>query len=434
MDKVLAATIFLLAYTALVTRKVKPVIAVWAGALVLIGSQVISPVEALRSININVIGIFIGTMVLSAFFVHSKVPARLAVAVVSRSRSTVSAMLAVCILAGVVSAVVDNVATVLMIVPIAIEVSRRLDVSPTRFIIGIAVSSNLQGAATMIGDSTSILLAAAAKMDFADFFWFRGRPGIFLVVQLAAVASLFVLRRIFRRIRGRNVPLEPVSVTSWVPAALMGSMVVAMALSSFIPARPDWTTGAIAMTFALVAIVWHSITGVTANKPAPVTSDPALPDLNPLKDMDWQTVLFLCGLFVLTGSLTSTGLVSDIADLISGWTKGNAFFAYFVIVGMSVAVSAFVDNIPYTMTMLPVAQLVATNCGVSPYLMMYGLLLGTTLGGNITPFGASANVVAVSLLRKEGHDASFREFAEVGFPFTMAAVVVGSLANWVLWR
>lgn len=110
------------------------------------------------------------------------------------------------------------------------------------------------------------------------------------------------------------------------------------------------------------------------------------------------------------------------------------FLAYTAIVWISVAVSAFVDNIPYTMAMLPVAQIVATTCKVSPYLMMYGLLLGTTLGGNLTPIGASANVVAVSLLRREGQNVSFREFLQVGLPFTVAAVLVGSLVNWVLWR
>ncbi|HHY75934.1 MAG TPA: arsenic transporter, partial [Firmicutes bacterium] len=153
-----------------------------------------------------------------------------------------------------------------------------------------------------------------------------------------------------------------------------------------------------------------------------------------IRDLDWATVFFLGGLFILIGSLTYTGLVVDVATLISGWTKGNAFVAYNVIVWMSVFVSAFVDNIPYTMAMLPVAQLVSTSVRTSPYVMPFGLLLGTTLGGNITPIGASANVVAVSLLRKNGHKVTFGEFIRIGLPFTMAAVLIGSLFNWVVWR
>lgn len=419
-DKGLASVIFLSVYTLLIARKCRPVIAVWGGVAVLLLLRVITPLEAVVSINLNVIGVFVGTMVLSAYFVRSRVPACLAGAVISRSRSSVGAMLAVCILAGAVSSVVDNVATVLMIVPIAIEMSKCLEVPATKFIVGIAVAANLQGAATMIGDSTSILLASAGKMSFADFFWTKGRPGIFFAVQLAALASFAVLRRIFGRYNGRTVSVKPVKVSSWVPAGLMGAMVVVMALSGFIPGRPDWTTGAIALGFALLMVVWDMVTG---NR-----------DGNPLGSLDWQTALFLCGLFVLVGSLTATGIVGDIAGIISALTRGNVFLAYTAIVWISVAVSAFVDNIPYTMAMLPVAQIVATTCKVSPYLMMYGLLLGTTLGGNLTPIGASANVVAVSLLRREGQNVSFREFLQVGLPFTVAAVLVGSLVNWVLWR
>jgi len=425
LEKGLALAIFLLTYTLLITRKTKPVIAVWGGAFALLALGVISPAEAAQSINLNVLGIFAGTMVLSALFVRSKVPAYLAAAVVSRSRSSAGAMLAVCVLSGAVSAVVDNVATVLMIVPIAIEVSKRLQVRPAPFLIGIAVSANLEGVATMIGDSTSILLAEAAGMDFVDFFWTKGRPGIFFVVQLAAVAAFLVLRKIYRQNRGNAVPMEPVSVTSWVPAVLMGSMVVSMAVSGFVTERPSWTTGAIAMVFALLAVTWHCVTLRKAVGSAPTLN---------LRDLDWQTALFLCGLFVLVGSLTSTGIVNDIADLISRSTRGNPILAYAVIVWGSVLVSAFVDNIPYAMAMLPVARLVATSCGVSPYLMMYGLSLGTTLGGNITPFGAAANVVAVSLLRREGYDVTFKEFARIGLPFTVTAVLAGSLLNWVLWR
>jgi Na+/H+ antiporter NhaD/arsenite permease-like protein len=420
LEKGLASVIFLSVYTLLIARKCRPVLAVWGGAAALLVLRVITPMEAVASINLNVTGVFAGTMVSSAYFVRSKVPAYLAAAVIGRSRSSAGAMLAVCVLAGAVSSVVDNVATVLMIAPIAIEMAKCLEVPATQFIIGIAVSANLQGAATLIGDSTSILLASAAKMSFVDFFWTNGRPGIFFVVQLAAVASFAVLRRVFRQYGGRDVPVDPVKVSSWVPAGLMTGMIVAMAVSGFIPGRPDWMTGAIALIFALLMVLWGF---ATRNR-----------DGNPLRSLDWQTALFLCGLFVLVGSLTATGIVGDIAGLISRWTGGNGFLAYTVIVWMSVVISAFVDNTPYTMAMLPVAQMVATTCNVSPYLMMYGLLLGTTLGGNLTPFGASANVVAVSLLSREGHNVSFREFLQVGLPFTTAAVLVGYLGNWVLWR
>lgn len=418
--KIIAAATFLVAYVLLIQHKIHPPVVVWTGTALLLGLRVITPLQALQSINLNVLGIFVGTMILSDFFIHSQVPAYLTSVLVNPKRSIAGAVLAVCILSGAISAVVDNVATVLMIAPIALEVSRQLCISPVPFMIGISVSANLQGAGTMVGDSTSILLASTANMTFTDFFWMNGRPGIFFSVQLAAVASFIVLYLVFRAYKGKCVAAKRIQVTSWVPTVLMVLMMVTMAVSSFLPNRPDWGVGAIALAYAGIGIVWN---GIVRYK-----------ELHLVRDLDWPTVLLLSGLFVLIGSLTTTGLVSDIATLISTWTKGNAFLAYNIIVWMSVLLSAFVDNIPYTMAMLPVAQLVASSIGTSPYVMMFGLLLGTTLGGNITPIGASANVVAVSLLRKNGHEVSFGDFVRIGLPFTVSAVLVGSLLNWAIWR
>jgi Na+/H+ antiporter NhaD/arsenite permease-like protein len=417
--KAIAATTFLVAYVLLIQHKVRPPLVVWSGAALLLALGVVTPLSALQSINLNVIGIVLGTMVLSDLFIHSGVPAYLASVMVTRSASVGQALLAVCILSGVVSAAVDNVATVLMIAPIALEVSRQLCVSPVQFLIGISVSANLQGAGTMIGDSTSILLASEADMTFMDFFWMDGRPGIFFSVQLAAVAAFVVLHLFFRKHKGACSPVPCPSVSSWVPTVLMVATMVTMALSSFIPGRPDWTVGGIAIAYGLAGLIWNSAAKYKEG--------------NLLKDVDWETILLLGGLFVLIGSLTTTGLIDDIANLISTWTSGKAFLAYNIIVWMSVLLSAFVDNIPYTMAMLPVAKILSVSIGASPNLMMFGLLLGTTLGGNITPIGASANVVAVSLLRKNGHEVSFPDFARIGLPFTIAAAVTGSLLNWVLW-
>ncbi len=418
--KLIAGMVFIAVYIMFISHKGKPFLVVWCGAAVLLATQVMTPSEALASINLNVLGIFIGTMTLSSFLTHSKVPAYLASILVRPGRSALGAVMAVCILSGAISAFVDNVATVLMVVPIAIEVSKRLQVTPVPFVVGIAVSANLQGSATMVGDSASILLASAAKMNFSDFFWMEGRPGIFFTVQLSAIAAFLVLYFVFRKTyRGKCAPVEEVHVTSWVPTAIMLLMLATMALSSIIPNRPDWALGAIAMAYALFTLLWNAFRRYK--------------DVDLIHNLDWSTVLLLCGLFIVIGSLTSTGLVMDVANIISRLAQGNAFRAYVTIVFLSVFVSAFVDNIPFTMAMLPTAQLVAQSLGTSQYVMLFGLLIGTTLGGNITPIGASANIAAVSMLRRHGYDVSFGQFVRIGLPFTLAAVIVGSLVNWVIW-
>jgi Na+/H+ antiporter NhaD/arsenite permease-like protein len=155
--------------------------------------------------------------------------------------------------------------------------------------------------------------------------------------------------------------------------------------------------------------------------------------LSVVKDLDWHTFFFLIGIFILVGSLTYTGIIDDIANSIISFTKGNKFLAYTIIVWLSVLLSAFVDNIPYIIAMIPVAKLIAVSLGVSPELFLFGLLIGTSLGGNITPIGASANVVAVGLLRKEKHYVKFEDFIKIGLPFTIAAVSIAYLFLWFVW-
>jgi Na+/H+ antiporter NhaD/arsenite permease-like protein len=149
--------------------------------------------------------------------------------------------------------------------------------------------------------------------------------------------------------------------------------------------------------------------------------------------LDWHTFFFLIGIFVLVGSLTYRGVVDDIALGITRVSGGNKFLAYSVIVWLSVVLSAFIDNIPYTVAMIPVAKIVASSLGLPQELLLFGLLIGTSLGGNITPIGASANVVAVGFLRKRGFHIKFGDFVKIGFPFTMAAVSAAYLFLWVVW-
>ena len=152
-----------------------------------------------------------------------------------------------------------------------------------------------------------------------------------------------------------------------------------------------------------------------------------------IKDLDWRTLFFLIGVFVLIGSLTHRGVIDDIAGFIARYAKGNPFLAYTAIVGFSILVSAFVDNIPYTVAMIPVAKLLASSLGMRPELFLFGLLIGATLGGNITPIGASANIVAVGLLRKENYRVKFSDFIKIGLPFTLAAVSVAYVFLWLVW-
>ena len=146
------------------------------------------------------------------------------------------------------------------------------------------------------------------------------------------------------------------------------------------------------------------------------------------------TLLLLTGLFVVIGGITEAGIIDDLASLISALGSGNLFFLYTIVVWGSVIISAFVDNIPYVATMLPVLTGVCSSLGIEPYLLYFGLLCGATLGGNLTPIGASANITAVGMLHKEGYEASFKDFMRIGVPFTLAAVATAYIYLWIVWR
>ncbi len=417
--KLFVVAIFIISYILLVLKKGHPFLVLGAaiGALLISGAMNLN--EALLSINYNVLGVFLGTMILSGLFIFSGVPAYFATKLVDRSKTVGMALLSVCILAGFISSFVENVATVLIVAPIAFEVAKKLKANPIPFLIGIAVSANLQGCATMIGDSPSMILALSSGMNFMDFFWMKGRPGITFAVELGAVASFYVLYLLFKKYKAPVIQIEEVKVKTWVPTWFLAFMMLTLALSSFIKNKPTYTIAFICIIYGIVGLVWHELKHKES--------------ISLLKDLDWHTFFFLIGIFILVGSLTHKGVTDDIAGCIIKYTKGNKFLAYTVIVWLSVLLSAFVDNIPYIVAMIPVAKLVAVSLGVSPELFLFGLLIGTSLGGNITPIGASANLVAVGLLRKEKHHVKFIDFIKIGLPFTISAVTAAYLFIWFVW-
>src|SRR3989338_7990814 len=196
--KVISLIIFITAYLLFIFLPNKRSLIAAVGAVILILTRALTPKEALFAINWNVMGIFIGTLVVADTFMESRVPAYIAEIIVNAAKNTGWAILAICLMTGVISAFVENVATVLIVAPIALALARKLQMNPVKMMIAIAVSSNLQGAATLIGDPPSMLLGGFAKMTFMDFFFYKGKPSIFFAVELGALTSFIVLYLIFR--------------------------------------------------------------------------------------------------------------------------------------------------------------------------------------------------------------------------------------------
>jgi Na+/H+ antiporter NhaD/arsenite permease-like protein len=366
-------------------------------------------------------GIFVGTLAVADVFMKSRVPAVIAEIIVDKANNTAWAILFLCIFTGFISAFVENVATVLIVAPIALTLARKINLNPIKMMIAIAISSNLQGMATLIGDPPSMLLAGFTKMNFGDFFLYKGKPSIFFVVELGAFVSFFVLMFLFRkeRYKVKVIPVE--KVHSWVPTILLVTLIVLLAVSSFLDTGFTCAAGIICMIIGIVSVAWEKI--VNKGRVSEL-----------VKSLDWDTTLFLVGIFILVGSLVLTGWIDSIAQSLSSVIVGNIFFGYTLLVFISVIISAFVDNVPFLAAMLPVAIQMASKLNVSPSLFLFGILIGASLGGNITPIGASANIVTCGLLKKEGHEVKFKDFMKIGIPFTFAAVTAAYLFVWFVWK
>ena len=373
------------------------------------------------SIDLNVLLMIAGTMGLVALFIDSKMPSLLADLVMEKVPNVQMAAVALALFAGVISAFVDNVATVLMVAPVALEICKKLKTNPVPFIIGIAVSSNLQGAATLVGDTTAIMLGSALDMSFLDFFVYHGKPGMFFAVELGALLSAMILAWIFRKEKGLIPTAETRTVvTDYVPSALLLGTIVLLICASFIPNKPDTTNGLICCVLLVIGLVYNYMTKKNISAV-----------IEPLKAIDFETIGLLLGLFLMIGGISHMGVIDQLASLLAKLGGGNVFVMYTVIVWASVAISAFIDNIPYVATMIPVIASLAVEMGCDPTVLYFGLLSGATLGGNCTPIGASANITGIGILRKEGYEVKNGDFFKIGIPFTLAAIIPAYIYLWL---
>ena len=386
--------------------------------------------SALGAVDYNVLMMIAATMGLVSLFIDSRMPARLAELMMTKTPNVMWAVTALAVFAGVISAFVDNVATVLMVAPVGLAISRKLNISPVPVLIAIAVSSNLQGAATMVGDTTSMLLGGFAGMNFMNFFWMLGKPGIFWGVELGALASVFVLMFLFRHDKAPISAKVETEVEDFFPSYLMIATVLLLIIVSFLPAPEDPFLLAVYNLRSGLSCMLLCLVGVVR---ACVKAKGALPLKMVLRELDKETLLLLFGLFMVIEGIRSAGIIDAAAGIFYDLAGDSPFLLYTLIVVVSVLLSAFIDNIPYVATMLPVVQGIAALMGAEPYVFYFGLLTGATLGGNLTPIGASANITAIGILRKNGESVSTGDFLRVGVPFTLSAVLVGYIYIWLVW-
>ena len=423
--QVIAIVLFILMYIVMIAKTEWRLYAIWGVAVlfVLFGILQRNPLYWLSVINWNVIMMIGGTMVIVYYFIESKMPNRLAEIILEKCPTVMWVIILMSLFAGAVSAFIDNVATVLMIAPVGLAICKKLKISPVSMLLAIAVSSNLQGAATLVGDTTSIMLGAYAKMNFMQFFFMHGKPGIFFAVELGALLTVPVMLFLFHDLNQPVEAEEKTKVEGIFPTIALCAVVVCLIIASFIPNTPSTINGIICVVIALLCMaVDFRMKKMPENLKKAILS------------IDFETLCILTGLFLVIQGITDVGIIDMVANGIAKVGGKNIFLLYTIIVWGSVLFSAFVDNIPYVATMLPIITGISQLLGMEPYLLYFGLLSGATLGGNITPIGASANITAVGMLKQNGYTVKFSDFMKIGLPFTFVAVMAGYLFIWFTWH
>jgi Na+/H+ antiporter NhaD/arsenite permease-like protein len=374
-------------------------------------------------VNWNVLLIYLGSMTIASLFIYSRVPARIADSIVQHSKSTGFAIVAILAMTGIISIFVENVATVLVMAPIALALCKKLKINPTLFMIGLAVMSNLEGTATLVGDPPSMIFASYAQYTFNDFFVHGGRLSVFFIVQAGMVAGCIFFYLYFARKSKDKINVDKEPVISWVPFILLLVMIFGLAIISFIHISFTYLSGLFVLALGIIGVVWY-YKGQKKTKEETKTL---------IKELDWETIFFLVGIFIVIGAIQETGLLEDFAHFLAGITGGSHLAGFVIILVVSIVISGFVDNVPYIIAMLPVAKGMAVAMGLNPELYMFALLVGSCLGGNLTPFGASANIVAMGILKKEGCPMKFSGWLKVGVPFTLITTTVSAVVLWLLW-
>jgi Na+/H+ antiporter NhaD/arsenite permease-like protein len=438
----LALLIFGVCYLVIITERIHKTIVALLGAAVMIGVGVLSQDEAFYShefgVDYNVVFLLIGMMVIINIVRETGLFEVLAIWAAQRADAKPFRLLMLlALLTAGLSAMLDNVTTVLLMAPVTLAITKRLELNPVIFLVTEALASNIGGTATLVGDPPNIMIASKAELSYLDFL---------VVLGPIAVAILVVFVAVLWIIYGRAMTVAPHLRTAVLALSsreavldrpflhrclwLLGIINVGFCVHSFIHLEPA--------TIALLGASLFMLIGHARRTSGSVV------ELSALTDVEWKTIFFFIGLFILVGGLVKVGVIRYLADQLVSVTQGNLTGSTMAVLWGSAILSAAVDNIPYVAAMNPLIVDLARSLHpeISDYSALvhqpdimplwWALALGACLGGNGTIIGASANVVIVDIARKAGYHISFWQFFKLGFPVMLGSVLMSAVYLWFL--
>lgn len=411
--KIVAVAVFLIVILLIITERVHRTAAAMAGAMVLILTGVMSADKALSYIDFNTIGVLVGMMIFVAIVRRSGMFEYIAV----RAAKAVHGdpwkiMVAFTLITAVLSAILDNVTTVLLVGPMSIAIARMLKIDPVPFLMGQILASNVGGTATLIGDPPNIMIGSAAHLSFMDFLDNTGFAVLFILVVLILLMKIVYEKKIELGTvdTGAIEKLDP---------------------SKSITNRALMKKGIIVLICVIVGFMFHDKLGIESSVIALTAAAVMLiigrEDVNEaIQDVEWTTILFFMSLFVVVGGLTETGIIKELASKIIDATNGQPMVTMLVLLWASALLSSILDNIPFVATLIPLILAMQAD-GIDVTSFWWAISLGACLGGNGTMIGASANVVLSDISTKHGYPITFKSYLKVGMPFMLLSIVISTV-------
>ncbi|MST71301.1 SLC13 family permease [Mogibacterium kristiansenii] len=411
--KIIAVAVFLIVILLIISERVHRTAAAMAGAMVLILTGVMSADKALSYIDFNTIGVLVGMMIFVAIVRRSGMFEYIAV----RAAKAVHGdpwkiMVAFTLITAVLSAILDNVTTVLLVGPMSIAIARMLKIDPVPFLMGQILASNVGGTATLIGDPPNIMIGSAAHLSFMDFLENTGFAVLFILAVLILLMKIVYEKKI-----------EMGTVDT--------SAIEKLDPSKSITNRALMRKGIIVLICVIVGFMFHDKLGIESSVIALTAAAVMLiigrEDVNEaIQDVEWTTILFFMSLFVVVGGLTETGIIKELASKIIDATDGHPMVTMLVLLWASALLSSILDNIPFVATLIPLILAMQAD-GMDVTSFWWAISLGACLGGNGTMIGASANVVLSDISTKHGYPITFKSYLKVGMPFMLLSIVISTV-------
>jgi Na+/H+ antiporter NhaD/arsenite permease-like protein len=413
----LGLLVFLATYVLIATERVHKTIAALGGGVAMVLLGIVSQEQAFEHIDFNVIFLLAGMMILAGIVRKTGVFGWMAVRAARFAGGDAYRILVVMsVITAVASALLDNVTTVVLVGPITLFLAARLGLNPMPFIVSEILASNIGGTATLIGDPPNILIASAAGIDFGSFLFNMG-PLAAIVLVLYLVAARWLFRGQFAvepHLRDALLALDERQMITDPPLLRRSLVVMGLTLIGFLlQGVLGYEPATVALTGAVALMV------VARENPTEV-----------LREVEWPTLFFFIGLFMLIAGVIEIGMITAIANALTDLTGGALQAGSLVILWLSAALSGVVDNIPYTATMIPVVHELAAPHG-DPQSLWWALAAGADLGGNATIIGASANVILASMAEREGHPIGFWTFIKYAGPVTLGSILVSTAYIWL---